>query len=153
MAAVLLALGLAWPGPARAQEIRWSSGQAIYIPAYAYLKIQGKRQTVLPLSTTLFVHNTSQETGLTITSIKHYDGKGVLIKEYAPEPVKLAPLAALDLLVEEPKENRGSGTCFVVTWMAEKPISPPLAESVMIGTAGQQGISYSSVGRVIRELE
>ncbi len=148
---VFLAVVLAWPPLSTAREAHWSKGQAIYIPAYAYVRIHGKKQT-LPLTTTLFVHNTSLDAEMTVTSVKHYGGDGKLIREYAPEPVRLGSLAALELLVKEPQESRGGGACFVITWKADQPISPPLAESVMIGTAGQQGISYRSTGQVIKEL-
>lgn len=150
--ALLLVLGPVRTGPAEAHDLHWTKGQVIYIPAYAFVRIHGKKQT-LPLTTTLFVHNTSQESGLTITSLEHHDARGALIRSYAPQPVWLGPLATFDVLVEEPKEKQGGGSCFVLTWTAEKPISPPIAESVMTGTGGQQGISYRSPGQVIRELK
>jgi hypothetical protein len=149
---VVLWVLLAAPSPGLAQEARLSTGQIIYVPAYAYVHISGKVKA-FPLTTTLLFHNTSLDTEVTVSAIKYYDGKGNLVEEYAPSPVRLGPLAALDVPVKKPVMNQGSGACFVVTWTSSKPISPPLAESVMIGATGQQGISYRSTGQVIKELK
>jgi hypothetical protein len=46
-------------------------------------------------------------------------------------------------------ESGGSGANFIVVWRADKPVNPPLAESVMIGTQGNQGVSFTSRGRPI----
>jgi hypothetical protein len=39
----------------------------------------------------------------------------------------------------------------MVRWHSEKPVSPPIVETVMIGTRSQQGISFLSRGQVVRE--
>ena len=149
---LVLAAQVGTPSVCHGQEARLSTGQVIYIPAYAYVHIGGKAD-IFPLTTTLLFHNTSLDAGLTVTAIKYYDGKGKLVEEYVSEPIRLGPLAALEVPVKKPEMSQGSGACFVVTWTAAKPISPPLAESVMIGTSGQQGISYRSTGQVVKELK
>ncbi|MFC1811640.1 DUF3124 domain-containing protein [Thermodesulfobacteriota bacterium] len=36
-----------------------------------------------------------------------------------------------------------------ITWKSDKFVNPPIVESIMIGTQTQQGISFTSRGRVI----
>ncbi|PSQ77675.1 MAG: hypothetical protein BRD37_04635, partial [Bacteroidetes bacterium QH_8_67_23] len=40
---------------------------------------------------------------------------------------------------------------FIVRWEADRPVAPPLVETVMISTASTQGISLTSRARVIEE--
>ncbi len=43
----------------------------------------------------------------------------------------------------------GSGANFIVRWEADSPVSPPVTEGIMISTASQLGISFTSPGQVI----
>lgn len=51
--------------------------------------------------------------------------------------------------MREDDSRGGAGANFLVDWGAEQPISEPVVEAVMIGTASQQGISFISPGRVV----
>ena len=72
------------------------------------------------------------------------------MREYTDTPFKLPAMSTLDYIVGERDRTGGSGANFIVEWFAEKEVSEPLIESVMIGTNGQQGISFLSFGKVIR---
>ena len=133
-------------GPARSQ------GQEIYVAAYCKVYYGLKGQS-FPLVTTLLFHNTDPENPLEITSASYYNHEGALVAECLEQPVKLAPLGAWEYLVKKPVETGSSGSCFVVRWQSQAKISPPIVESVMISSTGQQGISFSSTGRVIKELK
>jgi hypothetical protein len=54
-------------------------------------------------------------------------------------------------VVHESDKSGGSGASFLVEWESEKPVSPPIIETVMIGAQTQQGISFTSRGQVIKE--
>ena len=62
----------------------------------------------------------------------------------------LGPLATGEFLVEKKDDSGGSGANFLVDWDAESAVPPPVAEAVMIGTSGQQGISFVRPGVTVR---
>ena len=64
-----------------------------------------------------------------------------------PQTVK--PLETGSFTVPESEKAGGPGAKFMVTWQAAQPVTPPLAETVMIGTSGQQGISFTSRGQAL----
>jgi len=152
---LLICLALAaGGGPVRAQPaetLHLSSGQVVYVPAYTHVYYTDKGK-VFPLTTTLIVHNTDPRERIEITSARFHDAGGTLIREYADKPIGLASFAAVDILVREAGQSKGLGTCFVVTWRAGKPVSPPIVECVIIGATGQQGISFRTQGKVVQEL-
>ena len=47
----------------------------------------------------------------------------------------------------------GSGANFIVEWVAEKEVSDPVVESIMITASGTQGFTFTSQGQVIEELK
>jgi hypothetical protein len=51
--------------------------------------------------------------------------------------------------VKESDTRGGVSASFLVEWVAEQSVSAPLVESVMIGTASTQGVSFTCPGRVI----
>ncbi|MEW6658470.1 MAG: DUF3124 domain-containing protein [Thermodesulfobacteriota bacterium] len=63
----------------------------------------------------------------------------------------LKPLASTRFIVAQSDLRGGSGASFLVQWQGEAKVNPPLPEGVMIGTAGQQGISFTSRGVEIRK--
>ncbi len=147
----LLALVAALALPARAGELPDKSrGQTIYVPAYTQVYYSAKGET-FPLVTTLMVHNTDPATEIRLESVALYDTAGKLLRQQLPAPTSLAPFATLDFLAHGLAKAQGLGACFIVKWSARQPVNPPLLECLMIGTAGQQGISFRSQGRVIAE--
>jgi hypothetical protein len=42
------------------------------------------------------------------------------------------------------------GANFIVEWVASTEVSEPIVEAIMIGTDFQQGISFTSPGKVIK---
>jgi len=60
-------------------------------------------------------------------------------------------LATAEFFIGESDMTGGSGANFIVTWNAEKAISEPIMEAVMVGTGGSQGVSFTSSGRLLKE--
>ena len=58
-------------------------------------------------------------------------------------------MESLRYVIPESDKSGGSGANFIVEWKSDKYVNPPIVESVMIGTQTQQGISFTSRGRVI----
>ena len=65
-------------------------------------------------------------------------------------PIQLGPLASTHFVVNSTDTSGGLGANFIVKWVAQTEISQPVVEAIMISTAFQQGISWSSLGRAIK---
>jgi hypothetical protein len=59
-------------------------------------------------------------------------------------------MASTDFVVTE-DDTGGAGANFIVEWSAGAEVTAPVVEAVMISTASQQGISFVSQGRVIKD--
>ncbi len=84
-------------------------------------------------------------------AVDYYAQDGKRVRAYVEQPVTVGPLGAVRYFVKESDVAGGSGASFVARWRSEVPVTPPLIESVMIGTRGQQGISFTSRGQVIAQ--
>jgi hypothetical protein len=73
-----------------------------------------------------------------------------MLKNYLQKQLPLNQLASVDYVVDERDTKGGSGANFIVQWSAEKAVTAPVIESVMI-SSGTQGVSFLSPGRVIRQ--
>jgi hypothetical protein len=151
----LLLLTALWllTGPAVAADISASTGQMVYVPVYSHiwhgnLDARGKPQMLL-LSSMLSIRNTDPEDGMTVRSVRYYDTAGKMLREYLPHPARLGPMASTDLFVEHKDDSGGSGANFVVEWSADRPISPPIIETVNAYFFGPHSLAFTSPGRVI----
>ena len=138
------------PLPLHAEgQIELSKGQTIYVPAYSHI-YSGNREKPFLLAVTVSIRNIDPKNPISITSINYYETQGKLLKIYLEKPAVLAPLGSLRYIVPEGDKTGGSGANFIVEWRSDKPVNPPIVESVMIGTQSQQGISFTSRGQVIQ---
>lgn len=125
-----------------------SSGQTLYVPAYSHI-YSGDREQPFLLTVTLAIRNTDPRHGLTVSSVEYYDSKGARLNSYAEKPLTLGPLESTRYVVPQTEKAGGSGASFIVKWRSDKPLNPPIIESIMIGTQSQQGISFTSRGQVL----
>jgi hypothetical protein len=125
-------------------------GQTVYIPAYSHI-YHGNKETPLLLSVTLSIRNVDPNNPLTITAVNYHETQGPLVKEYIKESLILGPLGSERFIVPQRDNTGGSGANFIVDWHSDKPINPPIIESVMIGTQSQLGISFTSRGQAIQQ--
>ncbi|HEY9691000.1 MAG TPA: DUF3124 domain-containing protein [Oculatellaceae cyanobacterium] len=124
-------------------------GQTIYVPAYSHIYFENQQQSI-DLSATLSIRNTDLNNSIIVTSVRYYDTNGKLVKSYLEKPIALTSLASTDFVVERTDKSGGLGANFIVEWVAEKKVSNPVVEAVMISAANTQGISFISPGRVIK---
>jgi len=122
--------------------------QRIYVPVYAHIYYGG--DMIYDLTTTLSIRNTDSKHPIYISSARYYNTPGNLIRDFLESSVLLPPMATLDYVVSERERTGGSGANFVVEWFSTDQVSEPIVESVMIGTSGQQGISFVSEGKVVK---
>jgi hypothetical protein len=124
-----------------------TTGQTIYVPVYSHVYHLGGRR--FQLETTLSVRNTDPIHPITVTSVRYYDTAGSLVKHYLKGPLRIAPLATAEFLVEQKNTSGGSGANFIVEWVAENEVNEPIVEAVMAGSVGSQGMSFARPGRPI----
>ncbi|HXV97430.1 MAG TPA: DUF3124 domain-containing protein [Anaerolineae bacterium] len=133
------------------QDLDITTGQTIYVPAYS--EIYYARDRTLELAITLSIRNTDSNHAIVLTSVRYYDTEGQLITEYLPQPKRLGAMASTDFFVGARDQSNGLGANFMVEWVAEQPVYEPVIEAIMISASGAQGISFTSPGRVVKQLE
>jgi hypothetical protein len=147
---VLLLVEVLFPlnSAAAADAVNLSKGQTLYVPAYSHI-YAGNREMEILVTVTLSVRNTDSKHGITITTVDYYGTKGERIRQYLDRALVLGPFESTRYVIPQKDKAGGSGANFLVEWKSEQAVNPPIAESIMIGAEGQQGISFTSRGQVI----
>ncbi|MDJ0990812.1 MAG: DUF3124 domain-containing protein [Desulfobacterales bacterium] len=125
-----------------------TKGQTLYVPVYSHI-YSGDRERPVYLASTLSIRNTDPSRAIRIINVDYFNSEGQLLRRYLEQPIELGPMASTRYIVGESDKTGGSGANFIVRWEAAAPVSPPVAEGIMISTASQLGISFTSRGRVI----
>lgn len=125
-------------------------GQTLYVPAYSSIHIR-TQERVVNLTTTLSIRNTDPRRPMTVTAVNYYDSQGQLAQRYLEKPQQIPPLASTSFVVAEEDKRGGVGANFVVIWRAERSVTAPVVEAVMISARSTQGISFTSPARVLSE--
>lgn len=119
-----------------------------YTPVYSEIyHMDGTRR--FKLTTTVSIRNTTLADSAYILKSTYYDSNGTVLREYLESALLLPPLASIEFVVEESEEFGGVGANFIVKWGANSSKSQILIQSIMIGTYGQQGISFVTDSRII----
>lgn len=126
-----------------------AKSQSLYVPVYSHVYVHDG--VPFPLTATLSIRNTDSASPLFVQRVFYYDSEGILLRSYLEQPLRIAPLATAEFLVEEGDASGGSGANFVVEWASENALTQPVVEAVMIGASGQQGISLICPAVVISE--
>ncbi|WP_028587301.1 DUF3124 domain-containing protein [Desulfocurvus vexinensis] len=129
--------GTAAPGPAP------STGQTLYVPVYSHV-YHGPKNRDFPLTCTLSIRNTDPHHSFRVEAVEFYNSHGGLVRGLIDGPRPVRPMGTLEFIVDESDNDGGSGANFVIRWVADTPMNPPLVEAVMIGTSSNQGISFTS---------
>lgn len=132
------------------QNFQAATGQTIYVPIYSHIYYENREKS-FDLAATLSIRNTDLTSPMIVTAARYYDTNGKLLRQYIEKPIQLNALASTDFVVDRNDTSGGSGANFIVEWVAKTEISEPIVEAVMIGSALQQGISWISPGRVIKQ--
>jgi hypothetical protein len=131
------------------KKFKIAMGQTIYVPIYSHI-YHHNQQEVFNLAATLSIRNTDLVNPTIVTSVRYYDSKGKLVKQFLERPIQLDALASTDFFINRNDTTGGLGANFIVEWVAQTEISSPIVEAIMIGTDFQQGISFTSPGKVIK---
>jgi hypothetical protein len=131
-------------------EFRAAAGQTIYVPAYPSILVSDAARP-FELAVTLSVRNTDRRQTIVLTGVDYFGQDGELIRNYLERPVRIGPNASVEYFVAERDVRGGVSASFSVEWVSAEPVSSPVVEAVMIGTAGNQGISFVCPGRVLAD--
>lgn len=118
---------------------------SIYSQIYSYTQ-HGKHD----LTTTVSVRNVSPKDSIYISKANYYNEKGSLIRSYISHPIYIAPLETVEIVIAKDDNHGGSGANFIFDWATKKNSPSPFFEAVMISTAGQQGLSFTTQGVQIK---
>ncbi len=151
LATAVLSLTLLCASLPLAARIRLLRDQTLYVPVYSHIYFGNREKDYILLSATLSVRNTDMAKPIVLLSADYYDSKGKFLEKFVKNPVTLAPLESIRYIVKESDTRGGSGASFIVKWRADSPVTAPIVESVMIGTRGQQGISFTSRAQALQE--
>lgn len=122
-----------------------------YVPVYSDIYHRdGTRR--FSLTTTISIRNTSLADSAYLLKATYYDSYGAKLNEYVDSTILLSPLESIEFVVEEIEEVGGAGANFIIHWGAKKYSDQLLIQSVMIGSYGQQGISFLSESKKIDGL-
>ena len=125
--------------------------ETVYVPAYSSIFHSDKKKE-FNLTVTLSIHNVDTKKLIVIDTIDFYNTSGKKIRSYvAASGRNLKPLETYNLVIRESDVSGGVGGNFIVKWHAASPANSPVIETIMIGTRGQQGISFTSRGVTIEE--
>lgn len=124
-----------------------ASFEKIFLATFSHvITPQGVSQ---PLASTMVIHNVDPMIEITISTADYFDENGKLVKSFLKDPIRLAPMSSHPFIVKVKEQPAGFAARFLVEWSAERPAFSPIMEGVMIAGAGTQGISFTTVGKVI----
>jgi len=141
-----LAVMLPAVGMAGAQEAK-SSGQSVYVPVYSAIGYVSTE--TFDVAVTISFRNLDRSSPITIASAVYYDTAGNRIKDLLGEARTLGPFGTTQVLIKQQDFKGDIGANVVVEWSAEAPVTPPLFESVMVGTVGTRAFAFTSRGVVL----
>lgn len=140
---------------AAAQEIPpFSTGQSLYLPIYSHLyhgdvnSRTGKPSETL-VSTHVSIRNTDPGAGMRVVSARYYNTDGKLLREFLPKPQAIPPLGTFELYVPRSDSSGGSGANFIIDWVADKPINPPLVEALHADIREARTLLFVTTARAI----
>jgi Protein of unknown function (DUF3124) len=132
-------------------DMRLFKGQTVYVPVYSHI-YSGDREQPFYLAATLSIRNTDSKHAIQLMAVDYYDSEGKFLKHYLDKALSLNAMATKRYVVPESDKSGGSGAKFIIRWQSDQPVAEPLIESVMISTKTQQGISFTSRGRVLEAI-
>jgi len=133
----------------KVEKSAFKKTELVYIPIYSDIYYLDSRHT-FPLTATLSIRNVSFKDSIYVFSIDYYNSVGEKVRRYNQSTLLIKPMESVEIIVDEKDDTGGVGANFVVEWSARPEAQRPYFHGVMIGTFGQQGISFTTEGIVIK---
>ncbi|MCB0661641.1 MAG: DUF3124 domain-containing protein [Saprospiraceae bacterium] len=116
-----------------------------YLALYTQIYQRSQHHTY-DLTSTVSMRNISSDDTIYIQRADFYDTHGVLLRAYVKEPIFLAPLETVEIVIDEKDKSGGTGANFIIDWKKKTTCHDPYFQAVMISTTGQQGLSFTTEG-------
>ncbi|MGB3547816.1 MAG: DUF3124 domain-containing protein [Saprospiraceae bacterium] len=116
-----------------------------YLSSYSQIYVQTGRRR-FSLTGTISMRNINQSDTVYIDKAKYFKTDGAGIRSYFDEPIYLAPLETVEIIITEQDIEGGTGDNFVFEWHKPPGTHDPFFEGVFITIYGQQGISFTTRG-------
>lgn len=132
-----------------------AAGQSLYLPIYSHIyhgevnpKTGKPSQTLV--SAHISIRSTDPATGMKVVSARYYDTEGKLLREFLPKPHVILPFGTYELYLPRSDSSGGSGANFIIDWVADKPINPPLVEALHADIREARTLLFITTGRPIQ---
>jgi len=126
--------------------------EIVYLPVFSDIyHLDGTKRFLL--TATVSIRNISMKDSSYVLKAVYNDSYGKLLRSFASKPILLKPLESIEFVIEDKEDKGGAGASFIVEWGGSKYANQMLIMAVMIGTTGQQGISFTSQGEIISKTE
>ena len=124
--------------------------ETVYVPVYSDIyHLDGTKRFLL--TATVSVRSISLKDSAYVINAVYNDSYGKQLRNFAAKTILLKPLESIEYVIEDAEDKGGAGASFILQWGAGKYTGQMLIQSVMIGTTGQQGISFTANGIVISQ--
>jgi hypothetical protein len=120
-----------------------------YLSVYSQIYSQSEHRTH-DLTVTVSMRNTTLTDTLYIEKAEYFDTAGKSIRTYFDQPIFIAPMETVEIVIDEIDQDGGTGANFLFSWRIKPESNEPLFECVMISTSGQQGLSFTTQGKRIK---
>lgn len=120
-----------------------------YLSVYSQIYSQSEHRTH-DLTVTVSMRNTTLADTVFIEKAEYFDTSGKSIRTYFDQPIFIAPMETVEIVIDEMDKEGGTGANFLFNWRIKPESNEPLFEGVMISTSGQQGLSFTTQGKRVK---
>ncbi|GAA4299718.1 DUF3124 domain-containing protein [Aestuariibaculum suncheonense] len=120
-----------------------------YLSVYSQIYSETEHR-IHSLTATVSIRNINVSDTVYIDKATYYDTHGNAIRTYFDKTIYVAPMEAVEIVIDERDEEGGTGANFLFDWRMKETSNTPFFESVMISTSGQQGISFTTQGKELK---
>ncbi|MBD0822565.1 MULTISPECIES: DUF3124 domain-containing protein [Aestuariibaculum] len=120
-----------------------------YLSVYSQIYSETEHR-IHSLTATVSIRNINVSDTVYIDKATYFDTHGNAIRTYFDKTIFVAPMEAVEIVIDERDEEGGTGANFLFDWRIKNTSNSPFFESVMISTSGQQGISFTTQGKELK---
>lgn len=121
---------------------------ATYLSSYSQIYTESEHRT-FDLTGTISIRNINRADTVYLQRADYYGTGGELVRGYFEEPIYVAPMETVAIIIDNHDREGGTGDNFYFEWAVRPGTHEPLFEGVFISTYGQQGISFTTRGVVV----
>lgn len=114
-----------------------------FLPIYSAIRYL--HNDLFSVAVTISLRNPNPTLPLDIPSALLVGNQGEPLKDFIEQkPITIPPLGTAELFLRNIDFPQHSGASMIIAWEGPAKASPPLTESVMVGSKGSQGMAFNS---------